>query len=143
MSTLRYPSRIRTLRILRSILRHNIYLLHIPVLCLLRLYKRILSILIRHRYCKVQAIAFFNIQGIVISLLRVYLRTLSILICLRYRKVPDRALFDIPGSVMSPKVLPKDPRYPYSPEVPQGIRSRLVSYTRYTVMSAKTLPKDQ
>ena len=60
-----------------------------------------------------------------ICLLRFYLRTLSILIWLRYRKVPDRALFDIPGSVMSPKVLPKDPRYPYSPEVPQGIRSRL------------------
>ena len=94
MSTLRYPSRIRTLRILRLILRHNnIYLVDIPVLCLLRFYKRILSILIRQRYRKVQAIALFDIQGIVL---------------------------------ISAKVLPQDPKYLYSPEVPQGTRDSLV-----------------
>ena len=37
---------------------------------------------------------------------------------------------------MSAKVLPKDPKYPYSPEVPQG------TYTRYSVISAKVLPMD-
>ena len=43
---------------------------------------------------------------------------------------------------MSGKVLPKDPKCPYSPEVPQGTSYSLAKYTRYSVMSGMVLPKD-
>ena len=43
---------------------------------------------------------------------------------------------------MCGKVLHKDPKYPYSPEVAQGTNYNLVQYTRYSNMSAKVLPKD-
>ena len=58
-----------------------------------RFYLRTLSNLTCILYRKVPAIAFFNIQGIVLCLLRFYLRILSILIRLRYRKEPGIALF--------------------------------------------------
>ena len=43
---------------------------------------------------------------------------------------------------MSAKVVPKDPKYPYFPRVPQGNRYSLVWYTRYSVISGNVLPKD-
>ena len=78
------------------------------------------------RYLKVPAIALFDIEGRVLCLIRLYLRILSILIRLRYRKVPALALFKIQGIVSYVKVLPKDPKYPYTPEVPQGTSYSLV-----------------
>ena len=43
---------------------------------------------------------------------------------------------------MAAKVLPKDPKYHYSPEVPQGTHYSIAQYTRYSVISAKFQPKD-
>ena len=72
----------------------------------IRFYLTTLSILIRLRHRKVQALALFNIKRIVLCLLRFYLSTLTILIRLRYRKVPYLTWFNRPRySVMSAKVL--------------------------------------
>ena len=45
-------------------------------------------------------------------------------------------------SALSAEVLPKDPKYPYSSELPQGTHYNLVQCTRYSDMSAKVQPKD-
>ena len=43
---------------------------------------------------------------------------------------------------MSDKVLYKDPKCPYTTEVPQGAKPNLGIYTRNRVMPAKVIPKD-
>ena len=43
---------------------------------------------------------------------------------------------------MSSKVLPKDPKYHYSPEVAQGTHYNLVQCTMYSAVSAKVQPKN-